>query len=249
MPDQIKFPEGHYVIDVGMHDGADSMYYARRGFKVIAFEANPVLAQAGQDKFEEFGFDIAVRNLAISDKAGQKVKFYVNTERPQWSSLDSALGTREGGATEIEVASCNLADELAPLGDRIHMVKIDIEGYDYVAVQQISLLRHKPAYISVENGGVYFINLMSEMGYQKFKFANQKYNSAQRILPNSKHGHPVDSTFLPHSSGPFGEDLPGRWLTKAEALKIGEALELARQAAPDNLFADAVGWFDMHAAL
>lgn len=249
MSDQQRFPEDYYVIDVGMHDGADAVYYAQRGFKVIAFEANPVLSKDGQERFEKLGLDIIVRNLAISDKAEQRVKFYVNNERPQWSSLDSSLGTRDGGATEIEVLSCNLADELAPLNNRIHMVKIDIEGYDYVAVKQLCQLQHKPTYISVENGGVYFINLMNEMGYQKFKFANQKFNSVQRIPTNSKHGYLVDSTFLSHSSGPFGEDLPGRWLTVTEALKIGEALELGRQAAPDNLFADAVGWFDMHAAL
>jgi FkbM family methyltransferase len=249
VPDTIKFPDDHYVIDVGMHDGADSLYYARRGFKVIAFEANPMLAQEGQDKFAGLGLDITVRNLAISDQAGQKVKFYVNNERSQWSSLKPDLGTRDGGATEIEVSSCSLTDELAPLGDRIHMVKIDIEGYDYVALQQLALLPHKPTYVSVENGGIYFVNLMSEMGYDKFKFANQKYNTSQRIPPHSKHGRPTDQTFLPHSSGPFGEDLPGRWLTKSEALQVGQALELARQAAPNNLFADAVGWFDMHAAL
>ena len=249
MPETTKFPESYYVVDVGMHDGADSMYYARRGFKVIAYEANPVLAAAGVNKFSEFNFDITVRNFAISDAAGQTVKFFVNKQRPQWSSLDAKLGSRAGGADEIAVATCNLADELARLGDKIHMIKIDIEGYDFVALKQISHLRHKPAFISVENGGARFINLLHDMGYSKFKFANQKYNSVQRILPNSKHGHRVDSTFLPHSSGPFGDDLPGRWLSMAEALRISDALDAGRAKAPDNLFADSIGWFDMHAAL
>ncbi len=248
MVDSSNFPSEYYVVDVGMHDGTDSIYYAKRGFKVISFEANPNLANDAKTRFSELGLNIDIRNFAISDAVGS-VKFYVNRSRPQWSSLNSKLGSRAGGSVEIDVATCNLAEQLGALGDKVHMVKIDIEGYDFVAVRQIADLEHKPAYISVENGGVRFINLLSEMGYRKFKFANQKFNSLQRIPAKSKHGHFFDVAFFPHSSGLFGEDLPGRWLSIDEAVKVGNALENVRDFAPDNLFAESIGWFDMHAAL
>ena len=31
------------IVDIGMHDGKDTLYYASRGYKVIAYEANPEL--------------------------------------------------------------------------------------------------------------------------------------------------------------------------------------------------------------
>ncbi len=248
MTDTASFPADYYIVDVGMHDGADSIYYAKRGFKVVAFEANPVLAKEGAERFAKLGLDVEVRNYAISDASGS-VKFYVNTSRPQWSSLNSKLGNRASGAVEIEVEACNLADQLAPLGDKIHMVKIDIEGFDFIAAQQIVTLIHKPRYLSVENGGVQFVQLLSEAGYDKFKFSNQKFNSLMRVPKQSKHGADVDVQFLPHSSGPFGEDLTGRWLTADETVKVSEALEAARSKAPGNLWAESIGWFDMHAQL
>ncbi|WP_207383462.1 hypothetical protein, partial [Thalassovita autumnalis] len=51
------------------------------------------------------------------------------------------------------------------------------------------------------------------------------------------------------SSGVFGEDLVGRWLTFDEAIAVNEGLSYARKKAPNNLWADSVGWFDLHAKL
>ena len=33
------------VYDIGMNDGTDSAYYLRRGYSVVAVEANPILAE------------------------------------------------------------------------------------------------------------------------------------------------------------------------------------------------------------
>ena len=42
-----------YIVDVGMHDGKDSEYYARRGYSVVAFEANPQICRVAQGAFQE----------------------------------------------------------------------------------------------------------------------------------------------------------------------------------------------------
>jgi hypothetical protein len=37
------------IIDLGTNDGADSFYYLKKGFNVIAVEANPVLADRAKN--------------------------------------------------------------------------------------------------------------------------------------------------------------------------------------------------------
>ena len=36
------------IYDVGMHNGSDTAYYLHKGFRVLAIEANPVLAKQGR---------------------------------------------------------------------------------------------------------------------------------------------------------------------------------------------------------
>jgi hypothetical protein len=69
------------------------------------------------------------------------------------------------------------------------------------------------------------------------------------VPQNQKHGAVVAHVFDKGASGVFGEDLLGRWMEKEEAISICDALSSARRLAPRNLFAEAVGWFDLHARL
>mgnify|MGYP000904973017 FL=1 len=39
------------IYDVGFHKGEDTRVYLREGFKVIAIEANPLLAEEGKKNF------------------------------------------------------------------------------------------------------------------------------------------------------------------------------------------------------
>ncbi len=40
------------VFDIGMHTGQDTNYYLRSGYKVIAAEANPILAAENEKNFQ-----------------------------------------------------------------------------------------------------------------------------------------------------------------------------------------------------
>ena len=40
------------IYDVGMHQGEDTDYYLKKGFRVIAFEAEPNLVASCQKRFE-----------------------------------------------------------------------------------------------------------------------------------------------------------------------------------------------------
>jgi len=246
---QPAFPDDYYVIDVGMHDGADSEYYARRGFRVIAFEANPALAEAGRQHFASLGLPVEVRNRAIAEVAGEQVSFFVNRRNSAWSSLDTTLGNRAGGSDAVEVTTTDIARELHDICDRIHMVKIDIEGFDLTALRQLATLPARPAYCSVENGGTAFLETFVHMGYTRFKLSNQKYNALLKVPVGSPHGYPVDWSFRRHSSGPFGDDIPAPWIDADKMHVVLTGLEAGRRTVSvPNLWADAIGWFDMHAA-
>ena len=54
------------IFDFGMHDGSDTAYYLRKGFRVVAVEANPELVAAGQSRFRA---EIAEGRLTIVNKA------------------------------------------------------------------------------------------------------------------------------------------------------------------------------------
>jgi hypothetical protein len=81
------------IYDIGMHKGEDAEFYLRKGFRVIAFEADPDLVRSCRKRLGEF---VDRRRLTIiegaildSDQidAGQRrVQFYKNVDIP-------ALGT------------------------------------------------------------------------------------------------------------------------------------------------------------
>jgi len=244
----MNFPDDFYVIDVGMHDGKDSVYYAKRGFKVIAFEANPKLASQAVDNFNKHNLNIEVRNLAISNHGSSAdIPFYLNNKSSQWSSVEATLGSRGMDFEVIQVKSCSLFDELESISKCIHYIKIDIEGMDSVALEQVLQLSSLPPYLSIENGSKITIDNLNLRGYNSFKFSNQKYVKFHHVPRNSRHGNFCHFRFEDHSSGCFGEDLIGRWLTYDEALRVNEALWSARRIAPNNLLGESIGWFDLHA--
>lgn len=249
MADAPRFPEDHVVVDVGMHAGEDSLYYARRGFRVIAVEANPELCAAAAETFARAGVAVEIRHGAVAAGEADTVPFYVNAFNSAWSSARRDLGDRRGAAREIAVPAIRLDRALAPFAGRIHFVKIDIEGHDRIALEQVLALPVPPPFLSVENGSLPMLEALRAAGYARFKFSNQRDVPLQTIPPGSPHGHVVDVAFSRGASGVFGEDLPGRWLSADEAIAVQTALAEARRLAPANLFAEAVGWFDLHAAL
>ncbi|MGO1118180.1 FkbM family methyltransferase [Rhodovibrionaceae bacterium A322] len=243
-----QFPDDYYIVDAGMNDGKDSDYYARRGFSVIAYEANPQLCEEADQRFKDAGLNVDVRNRAISNVEGT-LDFYINQFASEWSSLNQELGERVKGAEVIKVKSCNLAEDLWDICDRLHYVKIDIEGYDFVALEQLLTLPTLPTYISVENGDVVMLETFRRAGYTRFKFSNQRNVECQTIPGNSPHGHQISYNFELGSSGVFGEDTYGRWISYDEAMQINDGMVYGRTHAPNNLWAECVGWFDLHAAL
>src|SRR5204863_9567660 len=125
-------------------------FYLRKGFDVVAVEANPVLVAQGIERFRAFidSGRLVLLNVGVAREAGA-LPFYVHKELSEWSSFDEAIGTTRGDFEVITVSSTTLLSIVRTYGTPYYL-KIDIEGLDLVALRSLRDLEDKPKYISLE---------------------------------------------------------------------------------------------------
>jgi len=77
------------VFDIGFYDGVDTDYYLRRGHKVVAFEANPALFEAGQRRYQEAiaSKQLTFVNLGVGKDDGEQIDFFIHTDNLEWSTF------------------------------------------------------------------------------------------------------------------------------------------------------------------
>lgn len=232
------------IYDVGAHKGEDTAFYLKKGFRVVAIEANPMLAEQCVKRFRRHigKGRLHVLNLAVTADAGQ-LPFYVNNENTAWSSLDRDLGERDGGAAVAMVRAAPLSAALAIFGVP-HYLKIDIEGADYDALTSLDTVSELPRYVSVENGNGGLLDYLVDRGYSSFKFINQQLVPRQTPPRPAREGTYTKWKFPFGASGLFGEETPGDWKTSAE---VKDQID-TYWAIPDR-DANRDGWFDLHARL
>lgn len=225
------------VYDIGMHNGDDTDYYLKKGYRVVAVEANPLLCDAGRERFAEeiSSGRLKIHNVAVAAQAGS-IKFYVNDKKSVLSSLNQPADMT--GWREVECVASPLTSIIeAP--DQIEFVKLDIEGADLLALED--LYRHKvfPLHVSCEAHKIEVLCKLVSMGYQKFKLVRcsviGKKDRISKITASD--GSVLAHKFPRHSSGPFGSDLPGRWMNAEQVLYS----YLGRNVLYGG------GWYDVHA--
>jgi hypothetical protein len=92
------------VFDVGMHLGEDSAYYLAKGYRVVAVEANPELADAGRRRFDR---EISAGRLtivegAIADTDRPTITFYRHPTESVWGTADPDWAGRNAHMGESE---------------------------------------------------------------------------------------------------------------------------------------------------
>jgi len=222
------------VYDVGLHKGEDTDYYVKKGFRVIAFEADPDLAEQCRTRFQkeiENG-KLTIVEGAIVDSSLEKaqdkvVKFYKNRDNSVWGTVahDWAHRNEDLGTSNeiIEVPAVSFPDCLKKYGIP-HYLKIDIEGMDAVCLEALTQFEEKPDYLSIESEKVSFsklteeIDLLTELGYNKFQAIQQVGVSHQKEPNPSKEGVYVGYKFHEGSSGLFGKDLASKWKDSKQIL-------------------------------
>lgn len=265
------------IFDLGLHAGVDTAFYLAKGFRVVAVEANPALAEAARQRFATA---IAERRLvvvaaAIAAHAGT-VPFFRNAKNSEWGTIDAGFAARNaqfGAASErIDVPATTFAALIAQHGVPCY-VKIDIEGADTLCIAALEGLADRPRLVSFESGGprrfadtLQAIACLDRCGYRSFQLVNQARHRRVRLPQPPREGRWVEHRFKNGSSGPFGAELPGRWLPldaflrgwlrtlRAEdrwsingrgaawRVKLRTRLERWRLCPP-------FGWFDIHARL
>ena len=218
------------IFDVGAHKGEDTSFYLAKGFRVVAIEANPSLCATLRERFKDAVSSgrLIILNLAISQVEGQ-VEFYINQDNSVWGTTnhDWVERNRQLGAGNVK----KIIVEAAPLSVVVtkfgtpRYCKIDIEGNDVLALSSLSRAGEMPDFVSIESEKLDWSRLLNELkllrslGYRRFKIIDQSVVDLQDCPIPAAEGQFVDYKFEQGSSGLFGEELPGRWLTIVEAVE------------------------------
>jgi len=253
MPEQvIKAPLFPYeaqpklVVDLGMNDGSDTFFYLKKGFNVIAIEANPTLADRASRRFSRFisANTLRVLNCGIADVASEPLDFYINHTRSEWSSFVKDIGSRGNKGFSIKkIAMLPIADLFAKFGTPYYL-KIDIEGYDQRIIDALSLLPYRPHFISAEESGAGMIDTLGAMGATAFKLVNQTEHPSIRLPEPPLEGRSCRHYFVTGSSGPFGEETPGDWMSYDDF----RDMYVRNYRSEDGVWlSSSKGWFDIHA--
>ncbi|WP_187830031.1 FkbM family methyltransferase [Siccirubricoccus phaeus] len=163
------------IYDLGMHRGDDTRFYLAKGFRVVALEANPAFCAAARAAFPE---DIAAGRLAVEEAAlwhsgGERISFWLNHEKDDWSSALRPWAEKGGhAAEEIEVGTLTLPDLLDRHGVPYYL-KCDIEGMDEAFAGQLLRDGRRPAHVSIEACSLDALALLRACGYDRVQIVNQ----------------------------------------------------------------------------
>jgi len=218
------------IFDLGFYNGVDTDNYLKKGFNVVAVEADPNLYIIGKEKFrkEIDSGKLILLNKIFSD-IGIACNFFIHPEHQDWSTADkdkADFWKIEYKTILVEVITYR--DLILKYG-KPYYIKCDIEGFDYLLIDQINNSIIKPKYVSCELSRLDYYKIFSLLyvaGYTKFQLINQLHNDK-------------------YSSGDFGDFLPAdKWLDFDECLT--RYMKYKELKAIDNINL-ALGWLDVHA--
>ncbi len=208
------------IVDLGMHRGEDTDFYLRKGFRVLAVEAVPSLVEEASIRFRDAiaAGDLEILPIAVADYVGE-IDFYMS-EQDLWGSTSAEMADRGFGVSHQKISvPCTTLDAILADYPTPYFVKIDVEGRDPDCVESLGKVAEKPRFLSFEADlpepdiTVELLSRLTDYGYTRFKLVNQATHSMTRMPNPPLEGRYVDARFTKHSSGPFGEETAGAWLT------------------------------------
>jgi FkbM family methyltransferase len=232
--------ERDLIYDVGMFDGSDTAFYLSKGFRVVAVEANPAFCDRARERFRQ---DVAQKRLTIVDKAiapaPGKIEFGIHRVNKEWSSCEPGrIGYQRAEMDMIEV-ECVRLDNLVRDHGMPYYIKIDIEQGELGAVESLRTLSEFPQYVSAEASSVEIVDRLFDFGYRRFMLVGQGSPTIRRRYITRGEGKAVKPNFGSTHSGPFGRDLPGKWVSRDEVRSQYRSL----------VETGKLTWHDFHAAL
>jgi FkbM family methyltransferase len=235
------------VYDIGLHKGEDTDFYLKKGYEVVAFEANPTLVDFCRDRFAEQirsgQLQIVSGAIAPPTDTG-KVTFYVNERLSVWGTISVDFMQRNDKkgmkSKEVEVNRVDIVDSIRTFGMPLYM-KIDIEGADSLVLEAMRNFEDRPQFLSFELNNtvtsqiVVDVETAYDLGYRRFQLVPMADMAGSHIETETIRGEKFSYVVPKDASGPFGKDLRGRWVTRDELLTIFKG--------------KYHGWQDIHASL
>jgi FkbM family methyltransferase len=217
------------IYDVGAHLGEDTDFYLRKGFNVVAIEASPVLAERLRQRFRSSLSDgtLSLIEAAVAENSGE-IDFYVNrsnsvwgTIRPEWAERNARFGNP---SELVKIRAITFSEVLTRYGVPYYL-KIDVEGADLLCLEGLMVQPDRPRFVSIESEKrswkalLYEFEAFKKLGYTRFKIVDQTRIHLQDPPVPAAEGCYADYRHEPGSSGLFGDELPGKWLTMRQAIR------------------------------
>ena len=215
------------------------------------------------------GERLSLLPAAISTDEGE-AQFWVCDDMPGWSSFDRAIASYcQRRHHDVCVRTCRFSTLIEQFGVPFYC-KIDIEGCDRLCLEQMCEDTAPPfVSIELPTNGSApkkavtkrMMDRLERLGYGRFKVISQvTFRQPGKFLPGFKARLPAalsrritqldqalrkyaadeDWRFGEDSSGPFGENSRGAWLSADEARRRIAIIQRNR---------DISEWYDLHAAL
>ena len=216
------------IYDIGLHLGADSEFYLKKGFNVVGVEADPAIAAKAADRMKAYvdAGRLTIVNKAIARDEGP-ITFFVSdvsensTTDCEWAERNRNLGA---SISEITVPGIPFHRLLKEYGVPYY-TKIDIERADTLCLEGLLGNADRPKYVSLESSKVSFDDVVNEfcllqkLGYRKYKIVAQHRVEEQRLPNPAREGQFIEHLFTHGCSGAFGRELPGEWISLERALQ------------------------------
>jgi FkbM family methyltransferase len=254
------------IYDFGMHIADDTEVYLKKGFRVVAIEADPLLCDAACDRFadEISKGDLVVLNKAIGNREGA-FDFYVCNEQTTLSTASPNVVKAQMRAKGVTFRTVKVAfttaDKILSEFGKARFAKIDIEGHDLMCLQQIASGCVLSDYLSFEVDLHTYrqgLAVCQDMGFTRFMLVPQISVNGARAPSPSKEGKSIDHKFGIGQSGPFGDDLQGEWRNadavarqclrlRVQSKAHGALRRLGAGGLASRLLPGTQTWYDIHA--
>ena len=226
------------IYDFGANCGLNLPYYFLKARKVVAVEANPALCAEMREQFSAQIRDgsLVIENCAIGaeGRAVGDVSFYLHKKNSVLSQMMPPAPEEANQFEEVRVEARSPVDLVRKHGEPLY-VKTDVEQCDHLVLADLFAASIRPPFISAEAHSTDILYLLAHSGgYERFKlvrgFTVHTVFEAWKVNAN---GTRVPHDFPRHSAGPFGNDLPGRWIGAGRMFQ--------------RLVNEKKGWKDIHA--
>lgn len=230
------------IIDFGANKGQNIDYYLLKSEIVVCVEANPELVREIKKKYIKSiqSKKLFIENVVVTGEAGNKKKlanFYIHKKLNVLSSAVEPTNKKDFFKVKIKSKSITeILDKHLTKNKIFYFAKFDLEGYDAIAIKAMFKSGFYPINISTEMHTLESLEaICNSKKYVGFKLQEGNKVSRYSNLPIITNTGTKFMTFIRHSAGPMGEDIPNKWLTE--------------KAIRNKLKVDGLGWKDVHASM